>query len=242
MDLVIKHADITTVEADLIVLKHANGFHGADYAVARAINFNEDLMVGDVRSLAGSGIAASKVIFIGVGPLHEFRYEQIQEFGATAIKHAVSPRSPVEHLALTIHGPGYGLDTEQAFLSLVAGVLDECRNAKGCLQRVTIAERSDKRYNQLLSAMAARASEFGLRPGDEPNSYTLLTERTGSPAAQKTAEIIDFGERAEHRARLFIAMPLQRNLSTNTRSGFVKLGEPMASSVNASTLRPSRAT
>ena len=39
MDIVIAQTDILTVKAELIVLKYADAFHGADRAVARAVDF-----------------------------------------------------------------------------------------------------------------------------------------------------------------------------------------------------------
>ena len=72
MDIVIAQTDILTVKAELIVLKYADAFHGADRAVARAVDFKEHLARGDVRLLQGKNVAAQWVLFMGVGPLHEF--------------------------------------------------------------------------------------------------------------------------------------------------------------------------
>ena len=139
MELSILNTDILQVPADLIVLKYADRFYGADKVVADAIDFQSHIEAGEaVFRIAQNGVAARLVLFIGVGPLREFRYQLIQEFGGRAIKLAQGHQSDIRALALTIHGPGYGLDPEQAFLSMIAGIVAELKDGKGVLERVNI--------------------------------------------------------------------------------------------------------
>jgi hypothetical protein len=225
MDIVISQTDILAAKADLIVLKYADAFHGADGAVARAIEFNGHLSPGQTRLLPGKGIAASWVLFIGVGPLHEFRYGQIQEFGALAVQHASSSfRAAVSHIALTIHGPGYGLDTEQAFLAMLAGIVQEKARTGVPLKRVTIAERSQSRFDLLNSILLERGHEFGLAPGSDPHSFKTGGSTPDVPE-RVSAEIIDFGERAEHKPKLFIAMPFAEDFIDEYEIGFCEAGK-----------------
>ena len=108
MEIVISNANITQIQADLLVMKHADGFYGADRQVASIIGFDGSVADGQARFLRGRGLAAPDVVFVGVGRLSGFRYQQIQEFGTRAVKLARTCPNPIRHLALTVHGPGYG--------------------------------------------------------------------------------------------------------------------------------------
>ena len=163
MEIVISNANITQIQADLLVMKHADGFYGADRQVASIIGFDGSVADGQARFLRGRGLAAPDVVFVGVGRLSGFRYQQIQEFGTRAVKLARTCPNPIRHLALTVHGPGYGLDPEQSFLSMVAGIVAEWKGNSGALEKVTIAEISEKRCELLRNLLDGASSGFGLR-------------------------------------------------------------------------------
>jgi hypothetical protein len=131
MEIAIINADITQIAADLIVMKHADGFYGADRVIADVIGFNKHIRDGASLYVSAKTIGAPEVLFIGVGPLNEFRYEKIQAFGSAAVALARDCKRRIAHMALTLHGPGYGLDPEQSFLSMIAGIVakDNCRRA-----------------------------------------------------------------------------------------------------------------
>jgi hypothetical protein len=163
VEIVISNANITQIQADLLVMKHADGFYGADRQVASIIGFDGSVADGQARFLRGRGLAAPDVVFVGVGRLSGFRYQQIQEFGTRAVKLARPCPNPIRHLALTVHGPGYGLDPEQSFLSMVAGIVAEWKGNSGALEKVTIAEISEKRCELLRNLLDGASSGFGLR-------------------------------------------------------------------------------
>jgi len=145
----IANANVTKVPADLLVLKYAGGLHGADQVVAKAIGFDATLKAGTARFCQGDGIAATEVVFIGVGPLSRFRYKRIHEFGSQAVRLARKHSNPIRHLAITVHGPGYGLSLRKAFISMISGIVTEWKRASGDLQTVTVVEIADKRCEQL---------------------------------------------------------------------------------------------
>jgi hypothetical protein len=163
VEIVISNANITQIQADLLVMKHADGFYGADRQVASIIGFDGSVADGQARFLRGRGLAAPDVVFVGVGRLSGFRYQQIQEFGTRAVKLARPCPNPIRHLALTVHGPGYGLDPEQSFLSMVAGIVAEWKGNSGALEKVTIAEISEKRCELLRNLLDGASSGFGLK-------------------------------------------------------------------------------
>ncbi|MGE0629467.1 MAG: hypothetical protein AB7O43_16765 [Hyphomicrobiaceae bacterium] len=222
MEIKIVNADITQVAADLLVMKHADGFYGADQVVADAIGFNGYVEAGKALFVAAKKIATPEVLFIGVGPLGEFRYERIQEFGSSVVALARNHSRPILHLALTIHGPGYGLDAEQAFLSMIAGIVGEWTKTATSLKTITVAERSPKRCELLDKLLQAQRLNFGLLRGPQPLSVTIPDPIQVSENIQGAVDsnVIQFGARAERKPRLFIAMPFADEFFDEYEIGF----------------------
>ncbi len=50
-----------------------------------------------------------------VPPLRDFGYEEIRGFGRRAVAEAATVAPDVAEIALTLHGPNYGLDEIEAF-------------------------------------------------------------------------------------------------------------------------------
>src|SRR5881394_55633 len=84
----IEWGDITTFEADVIALKHARGFYGADQAVALALG-HAGVRVRDIHPAVGEhtltdtrgALRAPQALFVGVPRLMSLDYPQIQQFG-----------------------------------------------------------------------------------------------------------------------------------------------------------------
>ncbi len=218
-EIAVAHSDILEVQADLVVLKFADGLHGAAWSAAEAIGFDGTVRSGEQLFLPGKGMAATEVLFIGVGPLHNFRYKQIQAFGSACIRAAREHERAVRHLATTMHGPGYGLDVEQSFLSLVAGMVEELKKEPGAVETVTIADKSPKRCELLQAMLEERRDDFGLerRPSDQILIVSASSQQLGNPKANN---IVEFGLRAENKARLFVAMPFSETYIDEFEIGF----------------------
>jgi len=202
VEIIISNTNITQIPADLLVMKHADGFYGADRLVASIIGFDAIVADGQAKFLRSRGLAAPEVLFVGVGQLSEFRYEQIQEFGGRAVKLSRTHHNPIRHLALTVHGPGYGLDPEQSFLSMVAGIVAEWKRERSALEKVTIAEISEKRCELLRQLLTGASDSFGLKQAIGQTAAASVD--LGSLVA---SNVISFGARAEEKPRLFVAMP-----------------------------------
>ena len=206
------------VDADLVALKYADDFFGAHKTVAKLIGFNEHVSNGSATFCDGTGIAAGQVVFVGVGPLREFRYEGIQNFGRRIVKLCRQNHRPIRHVALTIHGPGYGLDPEEFFLSMVAGLVEERSRGEHRLRKITIAELSEKRCEIFESVLKSRLHEFGLRPGVLGANANLLSDTIDEPVLRDN--IITFGVKAEEKPRLFVAMPFEDEFMDEFEIGF----------------------
>jgi hypothetical protein len=219
MEIVVSNIGITEVPADLIVLKFANDFYGPDQRVAKAIGFKEEVPLGKAKFRSGPGISAREAVFIGVGPLHDFRYEQIHAFGRTAVRLARTHDRPVYHLALTVSGPGYGLDVEQSFLSLIAGIVAEWKS-DDVVKKFTIAERYDKRCELLQKILQDASSSFGLEK-DPIHKKVMVSGVAPTAIGPEVAHnVIQFGTRAERKPRLFVAMPFADQYVDEFEIGF----------------------
>ncbi len=217
----IDNINIIEVPADLVVLKYADEFYGADKAIANILSFDGGVEAGSARLISGAGLAATEVLFLGVGPLRNFRYELIQEFGRRAIDFVRKHPRPIRHIALTVHGAGYGLDLEQSFLSMIAGVVSEYNKAECPLQRLTIAEFSKERCKSLEDILHAHLQEFGLSAGGQRSTVTIGTGAgTSLNSCSRSSDIIDFGARAEEIPRLFVAMPFAEEFLDEFYIGF----------------------
>jgi hypothetical protein len=116
--------DILGVSCDVLLLKYANANRGADLAVANALGLDElKVPKGNYQFFKSAPkIKAKELLVLGVGPLASFEYNEIEKFGKTALEIISRDRPDARVIALTIHGPGYGLDELAAVNSLVRGL------------------------------------------------------------------------------------------------------------------------
>jgi hypothetical protein len=120
---------VTDFRADVLLLKYAQNFYGADASVISTLKeFGIPLVGpwpkhGDFRVIETKGALPTPiVIFVGVGPLYTLGYDGIQDFGFRAIEVVAGLRSPANHISMTLHGSGFGLDElESAAAQLAVG-------------------------------------------------------------------------------------------------------------------------
>jgi len=154
--------DLAEYACDVLVLKHAQGFFGADRDIAKrlgscasSIGFdakNFVLQPGEHRLFSSGGAVNSKdILFIGVPPLESFDYNQIELFAEQAIQLASRVASAGVTVAMTIHGVGYGLDEEDAFEAQLRGLRRALSSPRitGRVLKVTIVERDSGRVHRL---------------------------------------------------------------------------------------------
>ena len=111
---------------------------------------------------------------MGVPPLYELGYSEIREFANRAMQILAKNMPSAKHIALTIHGPGYGLDETECFLAQIAGLVDAFRSeaVPPFLQQITIVEK-----NQGRSAALTKSSK-SIFPQDP--CQDLVTENRSS--------------------------------------------------------------
>jgi hypothetical protein len=159
----IQQGDVTQFEADVIALKYAEGLFGASQTVAKAIGENEETIkailpsVGDAHLIPSQGrIKAKKVLFLSVVSLSTFDYIDIHQFGYDVLKKLQSIAPETQHLALTIHGIGFGMNPANSLRSELGGCIEaiKAREFPRSLEKITIIDRNAHFVNQLKTALS----------------------------------------------------------------------------------------
>jgi hypothetical protein len=227
LDLAVEHSDITSFQTDVIVLKYAQAFHGADRMVAeRLVSLGIPLNTlqpssGDYCCASTHGcVSAPHALFIGVAPLYELNYPDIRAFGGRVLEVLATVGPSVRHIAMTIHGPGFGLDELEAFLAQVEGLLDAVRSGRlpTALERITIVDRNSERVARLRGALAQRLerARFATRVlGNTGDVYRIDVGMAqgvegGTGDAATFAGQLEAG--ATERAHAFVAMSFSTQL------------------------------
>jgi len=225
LEFAIENGDVGSFEADVVALKYAQSFYGVDKAVALALGqvgiAKQRLRPrsGDYRYVAARGcIRAPHVLFVGVPPLQQFGYRQIREFSASVLGILANEAPGTRHVAMTIHGPGYGLDEVEAVLAQFAGCLEAIKFGQlpVALDRISIVEINSLRVQRLRRAFdrslgdveyASRVTTrwaYGLSVRQWDNA---LREPAGSASAIESA-----GTESETKPHVFVAMPFRKDM------------------------------
>ena len=187
--------NITEIDADVIALKYAQYFLGADLAVATLLTPPNTSYSDAIQPPPGKhalvetfgATGASHTLFMGVNRLADITYADIQSMSAE-ICHILKTELPVEHLAMTIHGTGFGLDETAALIAQINGYLSafHANDLPSTLRRITIVELIPETVKRLRVAFEAQfGGVFERVPGDEwAYAYTL-----GANAAAPVAPI-----------------------------------------------------
>src|SRR5258706_4328946 len=191
--LSIQQGDITEIEADVVILKYAESFHGADQAVAIRLNLagidisELQLPVGEYTLVdTKSSIGAQYALFMGTEGFSGFRYQQIMQFAAKTMAILAIQTPDARHIAATTHGANYGLDESEALISQFKGLLEILKNGPipAGLERITIVELGKGR-----TARLRRALELYLEQADyarfDPDDWGFNLEATGSTVGKR---------------------------------------------------------
>jgi hypothetical protein len=211
----VKAENALRIPADVLALKHAQGLYGVDHQVANILfpksTVTEilDAMPKEsaFRLIPSEGKLISKsVLYLGVKPLFAFGYQEIREFGRSVLKILSEEAPDAGHIALTLHGTGYGLDETESFESEVAGILDAITAGdypRG-LRTISIVERNQSRAKRLQEALVK------LLPG---GSIALDGEATLKSMDDEPRERLrSVGYASASKPYVFVAMPFVEEL------------------------------
>lgn len=204
--IAVEEGDALSFYADVLALKYADGLYGVDRAVVSAMLS----VVPDIQSRlpkpsgfyitpTKDAVAARQVLFVGVGPLRQFGYREIRAFARKVLEALAGEMPHVGHVALTIHGPGYGLDENEAFVSEIAGLLDAVGSGDypSDLRQVTIVEANTGRANRLKTLLA------DLSASNLPHAVG----GAAAPLAEVSDRLRSVGYDSQSKPHAFVAMP-----------------------------------
>jgi hypothetical protein len=213
----VERGDVLDLRADVLLLKFAQGLHGADrvvterLAAAGAVDRRALPRPGDVLLVDGKdSIGARKVLYVGTPPLGSIEYQTIREFSRTALAALLSQAPSTRHVCATIHGPGFGLDEGEAFRAQLAGFLDAivAGEAPPALDRITIVEQAAPRVGRLGAVLRDVLPDNGTiaRP-----AARAVSRRAESRLAEATGRALhtlrDVGAGSVAKRHAFVAMP-----------------------------------
>ncbi len=192
--------DVLTTLCDVLILKYAQGFYGADLAVADALDLRRNrfrLGPGEHLLLPTAGkLPCKNVLFCGVCALWNFGYSEIRGFATHAMRALASTDTERDVVAMTMHGVGNGLDEREAFTAQLAGLMEYLTSPSlpGSPRRIIIVERDPNRSQRLKALLQQVLLESGFSP-PRPPSIAALTR------------LPDAGVRSDLKKHVFVAMP-----------------------------------
>lgn len=196
--------DARNIGTDMLVLKHMRNADGVGKAIARTMevkHLEESNPLPDVGESKvfdelpeESSISARNVLYIGVKAAPNFRYQDIRRFARRSLMIAAREIEETEHITLTLHGPGYGLDEREAFESELAGVMEAVREgiAPDELKRISFVEVNHKRAQRLEKIL------------EEFLSGKTIDRRQSPPDQARSV-----GYDSEGKPHIFVAMPFK---------------------------------
>jgi hypothetical protein len=206
MEILILEGDALEISADVLVLKYAQALYGVDELAvnrleAAGCQVRERLPnPGGCTLIDSMGqLGARRVLFVGVVALGAFSYEAIREFAKRALISLAGIMPEASHVALTLHGSGYGLDESEAFRCELAGLIDafESRGCPDGLLRVTIVERNAGRVSRLQPQLSRLL----------PAGATLTNQVQDARLASHLEPLRTAGAKSQAKAHVFVAMP-----------------------------------
>ena len=158
----VQQDDITRVRSDLLLLKHARGFHGGDLVVADRLMNSGACKEADISPgpdnfafvSTGQVIAPARVLFLGTQHLRNFSYSQMRHFASRAIEILAGEGKPLKLLTTTVHGVNYGLDASESLQNLVLGFQEGLASYPQCrINEIAFVEKSERTARILKAAL-----------------------------------------------------------------------------------------
>jgi hypothetical protein len=231
----IQVGNILEFNADVVFFKYAQSFYGADAAAVNAVT-SSGLGItgpwpqpGNFKIVNSKGALASPVaVFLGVKPLFALDYNDIRDFGFRSVEWLANHLPSAQHAAMTMHGPGIGLDDVEAAQALLAGCKLGVQNfSPRALERITWVEIDKKRADRFRVLLKSAFQEVhGVLPGSppwepEPRSEPqvptseILTEAAEVGEASKAPVAKQFGKKPH----IFVAMPFSKEFDDTFHFG-----------------------
>ncbi len=210
MDVSVVEGDISTTEADVVVVNLFEGVKspsGATGAVDRALDgaISKLIELGDIRGKAGERtlvhtfgkIAAPRVLVAGLGKADDFDVHAVRNLSAEVVRACRKPG--VSHVATIAHGAGIGgLDPDPCTQALAEGALlgayqflryktESDDDAKAEIAQLTIVEHDGAKVASMTAAaergrVLAEATNLARDLANEPANNLNPTDLAGRAA------------------------------------------------------------
>lgn len=165
----IENDNIVNTQADVLILKFAQAFHGADYFIAemlmtRDINIDRDKLReqdGNLLLSTQNVIMPKNVFFVATPSLANFNYKEVREFAHNSLRLLAIAAPETETIAMTMHGVNFGLDIRESVLAQFGGILDalKANEYPPNLKHIRIVEIDEQSYQELLLTMTPYLDE-----------------------------------------------------------------------------------
>jgi hypothetical protein len=221
IEFAIQETDALQLSCDVLALKYADAFYGVDEAAANTLTgggVNLDPLLpkpSGFRLIPSRNLLAAKaVLFVGVGPLRQFGYEEIRHFGRKVLTSLAGAAPDSRHVCLTVHGPGYGLDEREAFAAELAGLGDALGedDFPRALEKITIVERNPGRARRLRSVLNELIPISAEGEKHERDRTTLVPSTKVLTMRDALLRLKPYGRDSNKKPSIFVAMPFAEDM------------------------------
>jgi|GEM_PF-468571 len=230
IDFSLDFADVREFKADVLVLKYAQSNFGVDKIISYDLNQVGKLdlktispPIGDFALVKNVGTTNfENFLFIGVPFLDEFGYREIRELMKNAFNILSVNKPDISHVAMTIHGAGYGLDENEAAISQVTGVIEALQlgNFPKNLQKITIIENNHDRLTRVRKAIDQHLSKNKIvKRNHNEWTYSIRLSNLKFDGSNISIGAIAKSETKRH---IFVAMPFNEHMSDTFYYGIQK--------------------
>jgi hypothetical protein len=213
----VEEGNALNFESDILALKFAQAYYGVDRTVASAL-IERGIDVAELQPKRGDfslvdaagSIASSKVLFLGVDDLVNFRYPQVRDFARQVLELLGNIAPDTCSLSLTLHGVGFGLDEIETFEAEVAGLIDGITSKQfpEKLKQISIVELDLSRAERLKSAL----TELIPRGYVQVNLQAYL----GDLGTTVSDRFRSAGYSTDNKPHIFVAMPFKDDMSDSS--------------------------
>ena len=222
-EFIVRQGDVVEEPSDLLLLKYARRFYGADHAVAKRLISGGRFKFEDLQPAAGDcvivqpeGIISPKcVLFMGTPPLGQFLYDEMEEFAQAAIKSIADSGLQVGTLTTTVHGTGYGLDGGESLQRLVIGFAAGMAKYDVSIEQIVFLAREARECRMLTSVLDKIDRVSVGRPGNVDTIIPKLSDPRAEQPPEEPPQTrippLEPGDAVSvaqaHKTRVFVAMP-----------------------------------
>jgi hypothetical protein len=213
----VQHGNVVRVPADLLLLKYARDFFGADAHVADVLVSGRVCSADDIRPGVDDFVLVdtkgvilpSRVMFLGTPPLEVFAYDEMRRFAARCVEILAGQPVSIQRITTVIHGVGYGLDAVESLYSLIRGFCEALEGRPSLeIGEIVFVERNQRRARTLAAALARSPVPL---PRAQPQSQAAESDAPLTLSAPPRATLLrpgrPFDLPAPPRPHVFVAMP-----------------------------------